>query len=137
MAVFGLRHQGLGGDMDSGSAFPRAGWWQASDGNWYPPESRSGYMPALPDPPTIDASMQLSQSEPNSGHSSPAGPDRILGLRKKHLLIIGVCVLYIVSPIDFAPELVLGPLGVGDDLIAVVSAIGLYAAGVRGKRHRD
>lgn len=123
--------------MDSGNAYPQAGWWQASDGSWYPPESRTGDVPALPNTTTSDASMQLSQSEPNSGHSSPAAPDRILGLRKKHLLIVGVCVLYIVSPIDLAPELVLGPLGVGDDLIAVVSAIGLYAAGIRGKRHRD
>lgn len=27
------------------------GWWQASDGNWYPPESRAGYPPPPPPAP--------------------------------------------------------------------------------------
>jgi len=27
------------------------GWWQASDGQWYPPESHPGYQPPAPQPP--------------------------------------------------------------------------------------
>ena len=32
----------------AGPAPPSPGWWQASDGNWYPPETAPGYAP----PPT-------------------------------------------------------------------------------------
>ena len=28
------------------------GWWQASDGNWYPPEQHPGYAPPPPTPPS-------------------------------------------------------------------------------------
>jgi Domain of unknown function (DUF4190) len=30
---------------------PAPGWWQASDGNWYPPESAPGYRPSPADGP--------------------------------------------------------------------------------------
>ena len=33
---------------DSG---PKDGWWQASDGNWYPPEQHPDNRPNLPPPP--------------------------------------------------------------------------------------
>ena len=37
---------GLGGAPTSG---PAPGWWQASDGNWYPPEQQPGYgAPTMP-----------------------------------------------------------------------------------------
>ena len=30
---------------------PKQGWWQASDGKWYPPESHPKYKPPPPPPP--------------------------------------------------------------------------------------
>jgi hypothetical protein len=35
--------------MSSASQGP--GWWQASDGNWYPPQQQPGYAPPRPPPP--------------------------------------------------------------------------------------
>ena len=37
---------------------PEAGWWQASDGNWYPPESAQTSESHLPPPPSAAASPQ-------------------------------------------------------------------------------
>jgi hypothetical protein len=31
------------------------GWWQASDGNWYPPQQQAGYAPPPPGPPSWSA----------------------------------------------------------------------------------
>ena len=33
------------------------GWWQASDGKWYPPEQRPGAAPTSPTPPVAPASQ--------------------------------------------------------------------------------
>lgn len=33
------------------NAAQRPGWWQASDGNWYPPQQQPGYAPAPSAPP--------------------------------------------------------------------------------------
>ncbi len=33
-------------------------------------------------------------------------------------IIMGLCLLYIISPIDFLPEAILGPIGLIDDFIA-------------------
>lgn len=39
----------FGGPESTPSGGPASGWWQASDGNWYPPEQRPGYgAPATP-----------------------------------------------------------------------------------------
>jgi hypothetical protein len=39
-------------DLPTGSGGPPApGWWQASDGNWYPPDQVPGYAPTPPTPP--------------------------------------------------------------------------------------
>jgi hypothetical protein len=52
--------------MSSESQGP--GWWQASDGNWYPPEQRAGY--AAPPPP---ASSQPSYPPPAASPYPPPG----------------------------------------------------------------
>ena len=52
--------------MSSASQGP--GWWQASDGNWYPPEQRAGY--AAPPPP---ASSQPSYPPPAAAPYPPPG----------------------------------------------------------------
>ncbi len=44
---------------------------------------------------------------------------------KNGLLAVG-CVIYVLSPIDFIPEIALGPLGAIDDVGAVV--VGVVAA---------
>lgn len=41
----------------------------------------------------------------------------------KKVLTALVCMVYIVSPIDFMPEVVLGPLGVVDDCGALIAGI--------------
>ncbi len=120
--------------MDSGDDHQRLGWWQASDLNWYPPESHPHYKTTLPAPPTSYPPARTADSGFESAGRAQRAPRQIPKLRAKHLLVIGVCVAYVLSPVDLAPELVLGPLGLGDDLVAVVAAIGVYVAGVRGKR---
>lgn len=43
---------------------PENGWWQASDGRWYPPEQHPDHQPDMPPPPP-----------PPPVGSPPAGPD--------------------------------------------------------------
>ena len=51
------------------------------------------------------------------------GPGRgLYGVR--HGWWVVICLLYIVSPIDLAPELVLGPFGFADD--AGIAAFGIF-----------
>jgi uncharacterized membrane protein YkvA (DUF1232 family) len=38
-------------------------------------------------------------------------------------ILLGVAILYGVSPIDFMPEAILGPFGLGDDIVINVLAI--------------
>jgi hypothetical protein len=44
----------------------RQGWWQASDGNWYPPELHPNAAPTLPPPPAAAPAPAL----PNQAHYS-------------------------------------------------------------------
>ena len=40
-------------------------------------------------------------------------------------LVLGLVIIYVISPIDLLPEIVLGPIGLIDDAIAIV--IGMLA----------
>ena len=57
------------------------------------------------------------------------GPDlgvwRMSKLSKPDLAIIVMALLYVLSPVDFIPELITGPLGLTDDMaaVAVIAAI--------------
>jgi uncharacterized membrane protein YkvA (DUF1232 family) len=44
----------------------------------------------------------------------------------KNVLVAIACALYAVSPVDFMPEIIFGPLGLIDDLGAVI--VGINAA---------
>ena len=83
------------------------GWWLASDGKWYPPESHPNY----------------------SAEGVSRGTRRRLSTRA--WLTIAVCVLYVVSPLDVLPEALLGPFGLPDDVIVIL--IGVKAA-LSGRR---
>jgi hypothetical protein len=45
------------------------GWWQASDGRWYPPESHPGYQPPLAAPPA-----PTSYATPPTPYAAPGAP---------------------------------------------------------------
>lgn len=53
----------------------------------------------------------------------------------KNGLLAVACVIYVLSPIDFIPEIALGPLGVVDDIGAVV--VGVIAAKKALKESRE
>ena len=36
---------------------------------------------------------------------------------------VGLCILYVISPIDIAPEIILGPIGLFDDAIVILMGI--------------
>ena len=61
--------------MSSASQGP--GWWQASDGNWYPPEQRAGY--AAPPPPQVAARPEPpgypAAPAPGGQYPAPGGPN--------------------------------------------------------------
>lgn len=54
------------------------GWWQASDGKWYPPESKPGAQPSQPSEPAQPAQQPASQpaQQPAApgGNIPPASP---------------------------------------------------------------
>jgi uncharacterized membrane protein YkvA (DUF1232 family) len=60
--------------------------------------------------------------------------DQPAGWQTKHRWIVALCVLYFISPVDFFPELLLGPLGVPDDFVAAVVAIGVVVSRLRADR---
>lgn len=51
------------------------------------------------------------------------------GLSLRGWLTIAVCALYVLSPLDLLPEALLGPLGLPDDIVAILIAgkVGLSA----------
>jgi uncharacterized membrane protein YkvA (DUF1232 family) len=57
---------------------------------------------------------------------------KCLGMPLKCLLI-GLALLYVISPVDFLPEIFLGPIGLIDDAIALFMAFGLGSKDIFGK----
>lgn len=61
---------------------PRPGWWQASDGQWYPPESHPSAAPTVVEPtqpgsgpdPTSTGWSAPQDTGSWAGHSQPTGP---------------------------------------------------------------
>lgn len=45
--------------------------------------------------------------------------------------------IYVLSPLDLLPEVVLGPLGLPDDIIAAVVALSTVVAALRARPDRD
>ena len=101
---------------------PGPGWWLASDGKWYPPESHPNRATPLP-PPPLKAYMPPSvnpyyvQGPHNVPEAVSRGARERLSMRA--WVTIAVCFLYIFSPLDLLPEEFLGPLGIPDDLVAL------------------
>lgn len=98
---------------------PGPGWWLASDGKWYPPESHPNHPAPLP-PPTAYVPPSANPRYARGYDHVPEAVSR--GARgrfsKRALLTIAGCILYIVSPVDVLPEAFLGPFGLPDDLVA-------------------
>lgn len=106
----------------------RQGWWLASDGKWYPPESHPNYAPPPPPQessptPVRSEFQQVTSVESELKTRSVVRRHR---LPRKYVALIVVCVAYIVSPVDALPEAVLGPFGIPDDLVALLAAVGLF-----------
>ena len=51
--------------MQGADASQGPGWWQASDGKWYPPEAQPGAVPTA----------QTAAPAPGSGYVPPSGPE--------------------------------------------------------------
>lgn len=59
------------------------------------------------------------------------------GLSRGRLVVMSLAALYVLSPLDFIPEAILGPLGLGDDgLVGVALATFLLAASDSHLRRR-
>ncbi|CAB4324740.1 MAG: DUF1232 domain-containing protein [Actinobacteria bacterium] len=114
------------------------GWWLASDGKWYPPESHPNYT--IPDPPPPPNSRHTPVSS-DLGVITSNGSDLETrsrrfrsGISLKHVALIAACITYVVSPIDVLPEALLGPFGLPDDVVVLLTGIGVFLAGRRTKR---
>lgn len=110
------------------------GWWLASDDKWYPPESHPNYLAPLPPPPSKSHIARGAEAhQVRAGDNVPEAVTRGArrGLSAWAWLQIAVCVVYIVSPLDVVPEVLLGPLGLTDDLIALLIGIRAYRSRLR------
>ena len=107
-------------------------WWLASDGRWYPPDLRSN---ALPPPPAASAYLPTSAGWSYVQQSTAVHepPTQESGTRwsMRHSVVVVLCVLYLFSPVDLLPELLLGPLGLPDDVLALLVGIGAVILGLR------
>ncbi len=86
--------------------------------------------------------QQASESEPTvfkppHTDSGTAPEGRRAGLSWRGWLTIGACVAYILSPVDLAPEALLGPLGVPDDILAALIAGKVVLSSRRKPRATD
>jgi len=72
---------------------PLPGWWQASDGNWYPPD-------ATPGPPRPEVSPTAASPDdpttPGGIGDVVVGCAQLIGLTAKLLLLLGLLVLLLV-----------------------------------------
>lgn len=59
------------------------------------------------------------------------------GMTWKGWLTIAACAAYVLSPLDLAPEALLGPLGLPDDLVAVLVAAKVGWSSRRPKQPHD
>ena len=74
------------------------GWWQASDGRWYPPESHPGYAPHPPYPPHQPPAYQPPAQQPHQPHYGPLGAPPLGSGPKKSAWpwVIGALVVLVV-----------------------------------------
>ncbi len=76
------------------------GWWIASDGKWYPPESA---QPATPPPPTPPAYMAPPvYAQPTMGYSVPTAPEALWSM------ILGIASLVCCGLVLGIPAIILG-----------------------------
>jgi hypothetical protein len=107
-------------------------WWLASDGRWYPPELRSDL---LPPPPPASAYLPMgtgwSHGPPSTAVHGVPPQDAGTRWSMRHSVVVVLCVLYMISPVDLLPELLLGPFGLVDDGFALAVAIVAAGLGLR------
>ena len=87
------------------------GWWEASDGKWYPPDSRSDPRP--PPPTGWSPSIRTDEAEaqnPQVGLTIPSGADHTGGKRSRRWLVPLALVLLLLAA-GAIVWLVLGPGG--------------------------
>lgn len=111
------------------------GWWQASDGKWYPPEQAPGAQPApAPASPSFGAPQTPSFGAPQYSPSASAGSYASWGQRVvAYLVDFGIMIGIVIVGAIFAAVLgaisdVLGLL-VAFVLYVAAFAFGLYAIG--------
>jgi hypothetical protein len=80
------------------------GWWQASDGRWYPPESHPGYrpqaaVPAAPNPYAVPPAPFAAPSAPQLGYVPTSNGPKKSGMPTwaKVLLILGLLLVVFVG----------------------------------------
>jgi len=105
------------------------GWWLASDGKWYPPQSHPNHPAQFPPPPPPPSPAAIMPSSANHHYARAADnvPEAVSRGARRRLttrawLTIAVCALYVLSPVDLLPEALLGPFGFPDDVIAILVA---------------
>lgn len=47
-------------------------------------------------------------------------------------LLLGLAIIYVISPIDFLPEMLLGPIGLIDDAVVIMGALTVMMKGGLG-----
>jgi hypothetical protein len=130
--------------MDTTTHHPESDshWWLASDGRWYPPELRSSTLP--PPPPTavaLPTGTSWTYVQPSTAVQDASTEDPGTRWSTRHTVVVVLCLLYMFSPVDMLPELLLGPFGLVDDgfalMVAIVAAgLGLRADATSGEDER-
>ena len=68
------------------------------------------------------------------GVKQPSGRDWRKRVSRRQVWAIVACIAYVASPLDLMPEAILGPLGLPDDVAALVAAALLFISGRRARR---
>lgn len=92
--AFSSRHDNLNRGKMTSNAPQGPGWWQASDGNWYPPQKQPGYAP----PPPPGYAAPAGQTVGNATAASTVGAAKF---PVAAWLLFAGCAVFLIS--DFLP----------------------------------
>ena len=73
------------------------GWWQASDGRWYPPEQHPNARAALPPPGMAPAAAPGASFGPPPGGPAPGAPAASSGLSSGQKVLIAVVAVLVLG----------------------------------------
>jgi hypothetical protein len=100
---------------------PGNGWWQASDGHWYPPEQHPDNRPDLPPPPPATAAASAPQTIGTEGNPSSQVDSSLQRFRVSKLVPLALSAVITLAYVIWPNQIVV--LGIAAAIVVVVAGV--------------